>query len=418
MDGWLSLLPDPEKLGEFRFLWDLALILVAVKVAGHLSVRLGQPSIFGKLLVGLILGPALLHWLEPTPVILELAEVGVILLMFLAGLETDVDDFVRAAGPATLVALGGVALPFAGGVLVAQAFGYNLLHGLFIGALLTATSVSISVQTLRELGRLRSREGVTILAAAVLDDILGLVVLSLVLALATAGGEAAGAGAAGVGVLLVRVVLFFLFALLAGRYLLHPAVHLAARLRVSHPVLTVGVAGALGFAYAAEAFGLAGIVGAYLAGLLLGRTVERVALLEGVEHLGFTFLVPVFFASIGLHADLRAFSGSFVAFTAILTLVAVISKVAGCGLGALAARYPSRAALAVGSGMVARGEVGLITATIGLRRELIDAQVFTAMVVVVLVTTLATPPLLKLVTARALEGAPAVPVPKDETEPA
>jgi Kef-type K+ transport system membrane component KefB len=390
-----SLLPNPANAHHFDFLWQICLVIVAVKAAGHLSRKLGQPSVFGKLIVGLVLGPAALGWISPVPLLNELAEIGVILLMFLAGLETDVAQFRQGALGSTWVAIGGVVLPFLFGWGAATLYGHTGATALFIGVLLVATSVSISVQTLRELHRLRSREGVTILGAAVIDDVLGIIVLSVVLGLAAPG--AGGAGAAGIAALLLKMFIFFGAASLVGMYILPFLFKFFGKMEVTATRLALGICVALGFAYAAELFGIAGIVGAYLAGLMIAVTpATDKQMVHDLEQTAFAFVVPFFFVSVGLRADLSDFSLSTIEFITVLTVLAVLSKLVGCGAGALLARFNLRSSLGIGCGMVARGEVGLIVAAIGLDRGLIGNELFTAMVVLVLVTTLITPPLLKL----------------------
>lgn len=391
------------------FFLQSLVVIVSVLLAGQISRRLGQPSVLGQLLVGVLLGPALLGWLEPTPLIKAMAEIGVVLLMFMAGLETNAEDIRRSALAATLVAVGGVVLPFLGGWATASAWGYTGATAVFTGVLLVATSVSISAQTLRELGQLRSRPGVTILAAAVIDDILGIIVLSLVLgALGAEVPDAARAGHGGepLGLLLVKIVAFFAAAGLAGWKLLPPVLRWVSRFEAGTAVLAAGIAVALGYAYAAEAAGLAGIIGAYLAGLLLSPTGFRGRLMHEVEHTAYAFFVPFFFVSVGLTATFTGLTGAFFAFVLALAAVAVITKLAGAGLGALLGGFRLRPALGIGAGMVARGEVGLIVAAIGLERGLLQPELYTAMVIVSLLTTLVTPPLLKAIFAEPAAGAP------------
>lgn len=381
-------------------LLEILVVLLSVKVAGQVSRWLGQPSVLGKLLVGVLVGPALLGWVHPGPLMAELSEIGVILLMFLAGLETNLQDFRRSALAATLVAVGGVILPFVGGWGIATAWGYAGATAIFTGVLLVATSVSISAQTLRELGRLKSKPGVTILAAAVLDDVLGIIVLSVVLG-ALGGGAAEAAGGHGGGgpiwLLLVKIVGFFVAAGLAGWHVLPHLVRGFAKFRVGAPLLTAGIATALGFAYVAELAGLAGIIGAYLAGLMLSRVDFKDRLMHDVEHTAFGFFVPFFFVSVGLSAEFAGLSGSFLIFVLVLVVVAVITKIVGCGVGAKLSGFTMQESVGIGSGMVARGEVGLIVATLGLEQGLLAPELYTAMVVVSLLTTLVTPPLLKAV---------------------
>lgn len=385
-----------------NFLLEACVILIGVLAAGRVSQRLGQPAVLGQLLVGVLFGPALLGWLQPGPLISEIAEIGVVLLMFIAGLETRFEDIQRNAFAATLVAVLGVALPFVGGWLITTLWGFDPTTAIFTGVLLVATSVSISAQTLKELGYLQSRPGVTILAAAVLDDVLGIVVLSVVLG--SLGAADGGHGAAPLPLLLGRMAGFFAVAILVGYWLLPLLMRPVARMEGSLPLLTVAISVALAFAWAAEFAGLAGIIGSYLAGLMLSLTELREKIMHEVEHIAYAFFVPFFFANVGLSATFAGMTGPFLFFVLLLVLVAAVTKIAGCGFGALLARFPVRDATAVGVGMMARGEVGLIIATIGLDQGLLQAELYTAMVFVSLGTTLLTPPLLKAV----FRGRPAV----------
>jgi Kef-type K+ transport system membrane component KefB len=286
-----------------------------------------------------------------------------------------------------------VILPMAGGALTASAFGLPLFwQGIFIGAILTATSVSISAQTLMELGALRSREGTTILGAAVIDDVMGIIVLSVVAAFARAGGDT---GAFTITMTFVRLVLFFAIAWLAGRFL--PSVVRAAQaLHVSQAVLAAVLVIAFLYAWAAEYLGgVAAITGSYLAGLLFAQTKFKSLIDEGIHPLTYSIFVPVFFVSIGLQANARAL-GAQVSFVVVLLIVAIVAKAIGCGMGALASGFNMKQAVRVGAGMISRGEVGLIVAGYGLTNGLIDRDVFSASVIMVLVTTMVTPPLLKL----------------------
>lgn len=381
---------------RLSFMLETCIILVAVLAAGRLSQRLGQPAVLGQLLVGVLFGPALLGWLHPGPLISEVAEIGVVLLMFIAGLETQFEEIRRNALAATLVAVLGVALPFAGGWLTSSGWGFDSPTAIFTGVLLVATSVSISAQTLKELGYLQSRPGVTILAAAVLDDVLGIIVLSVVLgSLGASGGG--GHGAEPLPLLLGKMAGFFAVAILVGYKLLPVLMRRVARLEGGLPLLTVSISVALAFAWAAEFTGLAGIIGSYLVGLMLSLTELREKIMHEVEHVAYAFFVPFFFANVGLSATFAGMTGSFLVFVIILVLVAVVTKIVGCGAGAVLARFPLRDAAGVGVGMMARGEVGLIVATIGLEAGLLPPELYTAMVFVSLGTTLLTPPLLKMV---------------------
>lgn len=381
----------------------LVVVILTVKAGGVLSRRLGQPAVFGELLAGLLLGPTFLDILgwpafsdrDLHRSLRDFAEMGVLLLMFLAGLETEADQMRRVGRAALLSAVGGVILPFFGGWALAAAFGYPPLESVFVGTVLTATSVSISVQTLMEMGRLQSREGMTILGAAVIDDVLGVLVLSLVVAV---GGEGApggaAAGAAGVGLVLLKMAAFFAAALLAGRAFDRLA-RWTTELNAQQGLLTFTLAALLLYSWAAEAVGgVAAITGAYLAGLLLSHTEHREHIENRAKVFSHALFVPLFLAGIGMEADARTV-GAGIAFAVLVSLLAVATKVAGAGLGAKLAGYPSLEALRVGVGMVSRGEVALIIATIGLDRRVIGPEVFSVTVLMTLATTLLTPVLLR-----------------------
>lgn len=388
--------PAASSLETAKLIFTVVLVLVSVKVAGELSVRFGQPSVFGKLLVGLIIGPSLLGWIQETPLLSELAELGVLMLMFIAGLETDVGEFLKTAGGAAVAAVLGVIAPLLAGLGLGMVYGYTWSESLFVGSILVATSVSISVQTLRELGKLQTREGFTILGAAVIDDILGLIVLSIVLGLELGQGS----GALGIIALLVKVVAFFALAVFLGRTAVPPILRLASRMGVTVPVITAGIVIALIYAAGAELMGMAGIVGAYVAGVMLSMTPFQEEVFEGVEHVGYAFFIPFFFVNIGVTADVRGLTGNLVVFTLLAVLLAVVTKVVGCGAGALISGLTPMESLRVGVGMVARGEVALIVASIGLGSGLITKDLFTSMVIVAIATTVVTPPLLRAVINR------------------
>lgn len=366
----------------------LAAILIGAKLAGRLSQRLGLPAVFGELLLGLALGPSLFGLIQPSEPLALLAEIGVILLMFRAGLETDLVQMRQVGLAATFIALGGVLLPFGGGFLLARAFGLAVLPALFVGAVLTATSVSISAEVLRELGQLRSRAGAAILGAAVIDDVLGVVVLSLVLGLAGEGDPLLAIG---------KMALFFPLAWLVGDKLLPWLVRLEHHAGGREAVLAIALGIVLLYAWAAETLGsVAAITGAYLLGIVVARhTDEEHVIHRGSAALGYAFVVPVFFVNIGLSANATTLSAAPL-FTLLLLLLALLGKVLGCGLGALAGRFSGREALQVGVGMIARGEVALVMVAAGRAAGLVDDTLFSATIVMTLVTTLVTPPLLRL----------------------
>ncbi len=371
---------------DTAFLVTLAVVLVAARGAAAVSRRLGLTGVLGKLAVGLLLGPAALGVVHDGVPLSSLADLGVLLLMFLAGLETDQTALRNAGLASASTALGGVALPFLGGVALGTAFGLDVPARLFLGTILTATSVSITAETLRELGGLRSREGSVILGAAVADDVLGVAVLTLVIAFQERADPVAPlADAAG----------FLVLALVPGWYAL-PA--LARRLRTASPdtQLALSLALALTAAWAAERVGgLAPITGAYVAGLLIGRTELGQLVSATVSQLGYSVFIPIFFVSVGLHVQGR----DLVAAPALalgLCVVAVVTKFAGAFAGAVLALRETSTALRVGAGMVSRGEVALAVAVTGLQHGLVDQSVFSAAIVMTVATTLVTPLLVRL----------------------
>lgn len=401
----------------------LVVIIAAAKLAGAAANRIGQPAVFGEILAGLLLGPTLLNvlgWPLFAPsagagaetgaslaeVVRDLANIGVILLMFVAGLETDLAEMRRVGHVAFWSAAGGVVLPLVAGAFVAGAFGIRLFwEGLFIGTILTATSVSISAQTLMELRALRTREGTVILGAAVIDDVMGIVLLSAVIAFSRQGGSPQ-LGA--VFWMILRIAIFFALALFAGRYL--PAlVRAADRLNVSQGLLGLVLVVAFLYAWAAEYVGtMAAITGSYIAGVLFTRTRHKERIDQGIHPLTYSMFVPVFFVSIGLEANAREL-GNDVLFTVLIVAVAIVGKILGCGGLAWLSGFTRRQSLRVGVGMISRGEVGLIVASYGLSHGVITRNVFSVSVIMVLVTTMITPPLLRLVfPARPPRHAPAV----------
>ncbi len=424
-----------------QILLFLTLVTVASKGAGVLSTRCGQPAVFGEILAGLLLGPSLLNvlgWKVFMPpaqagvpdaglagIVQVLAEIGVILLMFVAGMETDLQEMRRVGKVAFWAALGGVLLPLAGGAAAAHLFGYGWGEGLFMGAVLTATSVSISAQTLMELKSLRSREGSTILGAAVIDDVMGIIVLSLVVAFAGSGaaphapaaaavageppGAVAGGTAAMIGWVSLRIVLFFALAWFLGRRYLERIAAAASRLGVSEPLMALVVVVAFLYAWAAESLGgVAAITGSYMAGVLFAQTSFKERIDRGIHPLTYSFFVPVFFINIGLRADVKQLVGQIL-LTVFILVVAIVGKVFGCGAFAWLSGFRYKEALRVGVGMISRGEVGLIVAGYGLTHGIIGNDVFSVMVLMVLVTTMITPLWLRHVFPR-VEEERAVPV--------
>jgi Kef-type K+ transport system membrane component KefB len=364
----------------------LALVLVGGKLAGQAGQRIGLPTAVGKICVGLLIGPAVLGWVSSGGTLDTLSDIGLVLLMFLAGLETDTVTLRQVRVPAFAAATGGVVLPFAAGVGLGYLFDLGLSETLFLAAILTATSVSISAQTLRELGRLRSREGTTILAAAVIDDVMGVVILAFVFAVAGDGDPLPA---------LAKMAVFLPVAFVLGRQVIpYVGRHVAARLS-TETQLAIVIALALAYAWAAEELGgVAAVTGAYLAGLLVAQTDLAERAIHGLADLSYAFFVPLFFVSIGLKADFASLAESPWLVT-LLLVAAVVAKIVGCFLGARVSRFSTIESLRVGVGMVSRGEVALVIAAAGLDAGAVDDTIFSAAVIMALVTTVLAPLLLK-----------------------
>lgn len=401
---------------SLQVLFFLALLILLAKAAGGLTARIGLPAVLGELLAGVALGPTFINvWKFPWfavsgPVggsahislaafINVLAEVGVVVLMFLAGLETDISAMKKAFGPAFWAACGGVILPFVGSAVIAHDLGFAWRESIFIGTILTATSVSITAQTLMNLKQLRSKPGATILAAAVIDDVLGLLVLSLVIAAEShmASMHSGSSGLLSFGWTAVRMVVFFIFAFLLGPRLIRLSFRIARHFMVEHTSLAAALAIGFLFAFLAQyGGGMAAITGSYLAGLFIAASPDAHAeVISEIRSMTNSFFGPLFFASIGL--EINAWSlGGHIGFFFLILMIAILGKVFGCGMGAWLNGFSGRDGLIVGVGMIPRGEVGLITANIGWAAGIVSSEIYSLVIVLVLASTLVTPPLLSL----------------------
>jgi Kef-type K+ transport system membrane component KefB len=403
----------------------LSILIFAAKMGGLLSTRLGQSAVLGELIAGLIVGPTILDLLHNPLVsgpvtqdlILELGELGVIFLMFIAGLEIDLDEMLRSGKVALLAGTLGVLVPLVLGTLAALALSYPLANSIFVGLILTATSVSISAQTLLEMGVIGSKEGLALLGAAVVDDVLGILLLSFFLALS----QDANSGPQEIFQVLIRMVLFFAISIGFGLALLPRLTRWVGRMPVSEGLLAFVIVLTLLYAWSAEIVGeIAAITGAFMAGVFFARTDVRRMIASGMHTLTYAFFVPIFLISVGLRANARALGADGLFFAGVIIIVAVFGKVGGSWLGAWLGGYRAPEALRVGVGMISRGEVGLIIAAIGLERALITEDVYAAMILMVLVTTLITPVLLRSIfpqPAAEAEAEMAAPVPARDTTP-
>ena len=371
------------------FILQIAIILLATKIAGHVSVRFGQPSVLGKILVGIILGPALLGWVQDTEIVTIFSQIGVLLLMFLAGLETDLKDLNKNKKAAIFVAFGGIIAPIIGGYIASQFYGFSVGESIFVGLLLSATSVSISVQVLRELGWLNSKEGSTLLGAAVLDDIV--VVILIAIAMSFFVGTDVS-----IALLIGKKILFFIIIILAAKWLIPRFIQLFSKFKVTEGTLSAGLIICFSFAYFAEYLGIAGIIGTFFAGIAIAQTKFKEEIEQKVEPIAYGLFVPFFFVSIGLAVSFEGI-GDQIGFIIVFSVIAVITKFVGSGIGARLSGFNTKSSMGIGAGMISRGEVALILAVMGLESGLLPAQYYTSLIIVIIVTTIVTPPLLKAI---------------------
>jgi Kef-type K+ transport system membrane component KefB len=406
-------------------LTDLFIMFLLAKLAGELFERLDQPAVIGELLVGIVIGPHALGWVGvPTPAMVEalhgqelaeeamhvtfevIAELGVIILLFLVGLETRLSDILRVGGRAGLVAIAGVVVPFGLGYLFVAQLGHPTIEAVFIGTAMVATSVGITARVLADLGHLQSSEARIILGAAVIDDILGMIVLAVVAALGRGDDLSIGA----IGLIAVQAVAFTIFVALAGRQAVRSwSVHLE-RLRIRNAPFVVAVLIMLGLATLSAQIGLAAIIGAFLAGMVFAELREQYELEHQALPL-YEFLVPLFFVITGTQVNWRLFfDGSLLGIALAVTALAIVGKMVGCGAGAAGLGW--RSAAIVGVGMAPRGEVGLIVANVGRSIGAIPDEMFSIVVIMSVLTTLVVPPVLKLLYA----GRPGEPTPEPRTE--
>ncbi len=370
-----------------HFLLHLALILIISKYVAALSLKFKMPPVLGMILVGILLGPSMLDIVKTDVVIQWLSKLGVILLLFTAGLDTDIVQM-RSQGKVSLLsAAGGVLVPFGLGFFTSRIFGLENFSSVLIGTVLTATSVSVTVMTLIELKKLHSPEGTTILGAAIIDDIIGILMLTFVFGLH--GGEDK------IYISFLKIIGYFIFSFSAGFFLFKPIIRFTKKLNVEAGVLTIALALCFFFAWAAEKAGIAEITGAYIAGLFIGQTRFKRTVNEGVETLGQSFFVAIFFINIGLETHLENITGNPM-FIVLIIFFAITGKIIGSGIGAKFGGFSLKQASRIGVGMVPRGEVALIISAIALTKGIFTQTEYSTTVLIVIISAILTPPLLKL----------------------
>ncbi|MBQ6250369.1 cation:proton antiporter [Ruminococcus sp.] len=384
----------------YNILRDLAIIFICAKGAGLLARKCRAPMVVGEIIAGLIIGPCLLGWVTPNDFVAQMAEIGVILIMFSAGLETNLQELKKSGFAAFLIACVGVLVPLVGGSLLYMciygfsAFGTDeFFKAVFIGCIMTATSVGITVEVLKEMGKLKTRVGQTILSAAIIDDVIGIIVLTFVLGFKDPDSNT----------LLVtgKILLFLVLSLVLGiviykLFKFYDDRHAHTR-RI--PIIAITLCFIMAFV-AEKYFGIADITGAYIAGIILCNVRDAEYIDRRISINGYMFFAPVFFVSIGLKTDFSNVDSSMIVFSIGFVIVAMLSKVIGCGLVSKCFKYSWLDCLKIGAGMMTRGEVALIITNKGLGLGIIDSSYFTAVILLIIVSSIVTPVVLKLLFGR------------------
>lgn len=380
---------------SYKYLLDIALILISTKILVLLTRRIQLPQVVGALIAGLLLGPACFGVLQETDFIKNIAEIGVIVLMFAAGLETDVQELKKTGLASFIIALLGVIVPLIGGYFVATIYNpvtdqQTMLQNIFVGVVLTATSVSITVETLKELGKLSTKTGNAILGAALIDDVLGIIALTVISSFA--GSDVS------LWVILLKILGFFIFCgVVAFLFIKFVNPWINKYKKDLRRFVILAFAFCLLMSFSAEYFfGVSDITGAFVAGLILSNNKKTSYMLNRFDTVSYVLLSPVFFASVGLKVTFSNMSATVVVLTVLLLVVAILSKMIGCGLGAKICKYTNLQSVKIGIGMISRGEVALIVATKGMSMGLMKDEFFAPLVLVVVATTIVTPILLKL----------------------
>ena len=380
---------------SYKYLLDIALILISTKILGLLTRRIQLPQVVGALIAGLLLGPACFGVLQETDFLKNIAEIGVIVLMFAAGLETDVQELKMTGLASFIIALLGVIVPLIGGYFVATIYNpvtdqQTMLQNIFVGVVLTATSVSITVETLKELGKLSTKTGNAILGAALIDDVLGIIALTVISSFA--GSDVS------LWVILLKILGFFIFCgVVAFLFIKFVNPWINKYKKDLRRFVILAFAFCLLMSFSAEYFfGVSDITGAFVAGLILSNNKKTSYMLNRFDTVSYVLLSPVFFASVGLKVTFSNMSATVVVLTVLLLVVAILSKMIGCGLGAKICKYTNLQSVKIGIGMISRGEVALIVATKGMSMGLMKDEFFAPLVLVVVATTIVTPILLKL----------------------
>ncbi len=372
---------------EYKYLLDIGLIIVVVKIFTLITQKIKMPKVLGGLIAGIVLGPAVLNIVQNSTILEALSKFGIILIMFLAGMETSIKKFIANSNKYVIIAIIGVIVPLILGTVVSLIYTQDLKTNLFFGAVITATSVSITVETLIEMKKIKSSVGLAILGAGVVDDIIGIIFLTIIM-------NSGNLQITTFATMILKIMLFFGMAITLGLLLFKVFEKIEKKDTKVEQMPTYSIAFALILAYIAERLGVSGIIGAYIAGLVIGNT-EKGRKVKGkidlVVHMVFS---PIFFASVGLNLTTFHFSQSVWLFILLFTTVTIISKIIGNGIGAKICGYTNEKAVQIGIGMATRGEVALIMANEAKKLSLINEEIFSIIIITVLLVTMITPVLL------------------------
>ena len=374
---------------------DLAVILFFAKVFGILARKCKAPQVVGQILAGLFVGPCVLGWISQTEFITQMAEIGVIILMFEVGLETDLKELLKTGPIAFLIACAGVFVPLVMGALLYMGFygaapwgSEHFYKAVFMGTIMTATSVSITVAALQELGKIKSKVGTTIVSAAIIDDVIGIIVLTFVIGFKNPDSNP--------GMVVIKTIAFFIMAIVGGFIVSKIFLTLDKRYPHTRRIPIVALAFCFALSYAAEKyFGIADITGAYVAGIVLCNLSDNTYIERKVDVSSYMMFGPIFFAGIGLKTSFSAMNSTMIAFCICFVIVALLAKILGCGLMSKLCRYSFSDSLKIGVGMMTRGEVALIVAQKGMAAGLLTADYFTAVILLILVSSIMTPIIMK-----------------------
>ena len=395
-EGDIIILCGDDVMDTQKILIQLAIIIVFAKFFGLIARKLKAPQVVGEIIAGLILGPSFLKLMSESDFLAGMAEIGVIMLMFSAGLETDIKQLKRTGFKATVIACAGVFVPLVGGTVLFMCFyGFSapgtedFLKAVYIGTILTATSVSITVQALKELGKLSDEIGTTILSAAIIDDVIGILVLTMVISFKDPSNS--------IGMVVVKTALFFILSAVVG-YGIYRVLKIVDK---KHPhtrrIPIIGLALAFTLSYLAEeTFGVADITGAYVAGIILSSLDDSKYIDRKMDVNSYMLFGPVFFASIGLQTNIKTLDMSILLFSLAFVLTGMLAKIIGCGLAGRALGFKGRDTLKIGVGMMTRGEVALIVSQKGLAVGLMDSRYFTSVILLIICSSILTPVILKI----------------------